>query len=189
MAQIKHLPSPRLLRRLIDYCPKTGAMVWEPRPVWMFKSFKRERATAAKIWNSRFANGPALSSRDRHGYPRGHIFGQMHRAHRVAWAIHYGEWPSDEVDHINGNRADNRIGNLRVVSKFKNMRNARRSKANKSGVTGVYRRGDTGKWVAKLMHNRRVVNLGEYDQFEDAVSARKAGERKFGFHPNHGRAA
>lgn len=64
---------------------------------------------------------------------------QRYKAHRVAWALHYGEWPKGAIDHINGDGADNRIANLRDVDTRTNQQNQRRAKSNNStGWLGVY---------------------------------------------------
>jgi hypothetical protein len=97
----------------------------------------------------------------------------------------YGDEPQD-IDHINGNRRDNRIANLRAVDRRENMRNARLRSNNTSGIVGVTFSRDRKKWVAQI-NDGKVRSLGRFDKFEDAVEARKAAERRAGFHPNHGR--
>ena len=70
-------------------------------------------------------------------------------AHRVAWAIYYGVWPTGMIDHINGDGLDNRICNLRDVTHKENARNSRRKATNKSGCSGVMRDKHKKKWVAQ----------------------------------------
>jgi len=84
---------------------------------------------------------------------------------------------NDVVDHINGNPLDNRKANLRICTSKENSRNARVGKNNKTGVTGV-RKMKSGKYHARICVDRKEVNLGFYDKFEDAVKARKIGEKK-----------
>jgi hypothetical protein len=108
-------------------------------------------------------------------------------AHRAAWAIHYGEFPSGSIDHINGNKLDNRIANLRDVTSAENARNSAMSRANKSGVTGVYLHKQTGKWCAQISAFGKHVGLGLFSTQSDAIIARKAAERVLGYHQNHGR--
>lgn len=109
-------------------------------------------------------------------------------AHRVAWALYHGEWPSGQIDHINGNRLDNRLANLRDVVNAENARNSAMTSRNTSGVNGVYLHKQTGKWCAQISAFGKTVGLGLFTEKRDAVIARKAAERVLGYHPNHGRA-
>jgi hypothetical protein len=108
--------------------------------------------------------------------------------HRVAWCLAKGAWPSGQIDHINGDRLDNRIANLRDVVSAENARNTAIGKANTSGVIGVYLHKQTGKWCAQINAFGRTVGLGLFREKSDAIIARKAAERVLGYHPNHGRA-
>jgi hypothetical protein len=118
----------------------------------------------------------------------GTFFGKKIKAHRAAWLLYYGEWPNDAIDHINGNPGDNRIANLRVVDQLTNQKNAKRPKNNTSGAVGLIILKGSGRWRAAIKVNYQEIHLGVFDRFEDAFRARKAAERKYGFHPNHGRA-
>jgi len=121
------------------------------------------------------------------GYRNGCIDGISLYAHRVAWALYFGEWPDGEIDHINHDHADNRICNLRSVTRAENLRNLPKMRHNTSGVTGVYRRKD--KWLAAIRVDRKLIRLGYFHSFNDAVAARELAERQYRFHPNHGRNA
>lgn len=110
-------------------------------------------------------------------------------AHRLAWAMVHGGWPEEPLDHINGDRTDNRIANLRAVPQKLNCRNCRISKNNRSGANGVYWSNGRRKWVAQIMVDYRTRYLGIFETIEAAIKARKAAEREAGFHPNHGRLA
>lgn len=109
-------------------------------------------------------------------------------AHRVAWALHYGEFPSGQIDHINGIRTDNRISNLRDVVNAENAKNLAMKSSNTSGVTGVYLHKQTGKWCAQINAFGKTIGLGLFTQKNEAIIARKAAERVLNYHPNHGRA-
>lgn len=183
----KRMPSARLLRRLIDYDPHTGEMRWKERPVWMFSDNKNGRRGNAATWNSRYAGKRAMGCENGNGYLVGPLLSKNYLAHRVAWAIYHGRAPNKKIDHQNGVRSDNRIENLRTVDDFANAQNMSLSKANRSGATGVSIAGN--QWVARIRANGRQYHLGLFTLFDDALAARKAAERKYGFHPNHGRHA
>jgi hypothetical protein len=114
---------------------------------------------------------------------------RLHRAHRIIWAIHYGQWPDGQIDHINHDRADNRIKNLRVVSHLDNHRNMSQFKNNTTGVPGVRFDARYSSWVARITVNYKGVHLGSYKTKEEAIAARKAAEIKYDFHEKHGEAA
>ncbi len=97
--------------------------------------------------------------------------------------------PSGEIDHINGDRTDNRICNLRDVTSAGNSCNRRRQDRNTSGVTGVAWDKRASRWQARIGLNGKQKYLGYFDSLDEAVAARKAAELELGFHPNHGRAA
>ncbi|MBL9070421.1 MAG: HNH endonuclease [Sphingopyxis sp.] len=175
-----------LLRELIAYDPATGVLVWLPRRLEHFAS---DRVRACGRWNARYANKPALTAVEQSGYLHGDMMGKRYKAHRVAWALHHGEWPSLQIDHINGDPADNRIENLRSVTAQINMQNQRLSSASTSGVTGVSWASHRNKWSAQIKVNGVKHHLGLFDSIGDAAAARKAADRRFGFHSNHGRAA
>lgn len=174
----KALPPIDLLRQLLRYEPDTGRLIWLPRDESLHSH--------AKQWNGRMAGKPAMTSPDAAGYLKGCIFNAAYMAHRVAWAIHYGKEPSEEIDHINGNKQDNRILNLRVVGRRDNMKNRLKQKNNQSGVTGVSWSGAADGWVSNIGVRGNQLHIGTYSKFEDAVKARKAAELRLGYHQNHG---
>ena len=168
--------SPAELQQLLRYEAETGKLYWLARE-------------GNKAFNGRFAGVEALTHTLNGGKAlQGRIHGLHFLAHRVAWALSYGHWPENQIDHINGNPLDNRIGNLRDVSSSQNARNRRLSKANKSGVPGVFWLKDRNRWWAKIRHGGRNISLGRFACKDDAVRARKRAEARFGYHPNHGRA-
>ncbi len=190
MAKIRsNCVSVDVLRTLISYNPETGSLVWLPRNSTHFSASSHSAEHQAAKWNSRWAGTPALAALEVFGYGHGDIMGKRYKAHRVAWALHHGEWPETGIDHINGNPADNRIENLRAVPHRENMRNQRLSSANKSGVIGVCWARHREKWSAQIKVNGRKVHLGLFSTVTAAAAARKAAEREYGFHANHGRSA
>lgn len=181
------LPSKEVLTQMLSYDRETGNLHWLHRPVDMFANSAHSAAHTCAKWNSRMAGKPALNSKHGAGYRHGAIFGVDALAHRVAWKIETGEEP-DQIDHIDGDRANNRFSNLRGVSSLENNRNAARHVDNISGHTGV-RETKSGKWQAYITVDYREVMLGTYIEIDDAMAVRKDAERKYGFHENHGRVA
>ncbi len=108
--------------------------------------------------------------------------GKKYPAHKLIFRYHGNKIPQGYVvDHINRNKSDNRIQNLRTVPVNKNSRNSRVKSNNKYNVTGVSWEKRTNKWHAQIMLNGRNKGLGRYKSFDDAVIARYHGEVRYGF--------
>lgn len=118
------------------------------------------------------------------GYIRIAVGGKEHQAHRVAWFLSYGSWPQGEIDHINGDRADNRLVNLRDVTACQNRMNQRQRSDNSSGITGV--RLQRGRWQASICVRGQRQHLGTFQSREAAAAARLEAQRRYAFGPNHG---
>lgn len=162
----KPLPSPEVLRQLLSYDPETGKLFWKERPATMFPSRRY-----AKVWNDRYANSPACFSLHTSGYFYGCIWKTKVYAHRLAWAIYYGDWPNGIIDHHNGDPGDNRIHNLRIATSSQNGFNRSAQKNSKSGIKGVSWRGDTRKWRAAISSRGEFHLLGHFDSQEEAKKA------------------
>lgn len=169
-----------LVVRLVDYNPVTGLFVWNHRPRDLFKTLN-----AFASWNTRYAGKLCFNSIDADGCYRGMIFKRTIKAHRLAWFIMTGEWP-EIIDHDNGCRTDNRFINLKSVDVTQNARNLGLAVNNTSTVTGVNFVRSNRKWNARIRHNGERLNLGYFDDFQDAVRARKCAEQQYGYHVNHG---
>jgi hypothetical protein len=167
-----------ILYNLLAYDADTGIFTWKTRCIDPSKSENHQ-----KRWNIRFAGKQA--GWNNRGYISITLFNKTHRAHRIAWAMHYGVWPTQLIDHINGDSSDNRIVNLRQTTQSENMRNRRKSTKNTSGYVGVYKRG--AKWWARISVDSKYISLGMYDTVEQAAQARKQAEIDHGYHENHGR--
>lgn len=97
----------------------------------------------------------------------------------------YGKWPAKQIDHINRDRLDNRIANLREATDAENRQNMGLSVTNKSGVTGVTWDKQRKKWFAKITHNYKQIPLGRFDNIKDAENAYvEAKKRLHTFEPN-----
>mgnify|MGYP000368519610 CR=1 FL=1 len=114
------------------------------------------------------------------------IDGKNYSEHRLVWLYHIGEFPKNQIDHINQIKYDNRIENLREVSHIENHKNQPLRKDNTSGFVGVYWYRKTKKWMAGVQVHGKSINLGYFNKIEDAVKAREKASMKYGFHKNHG---
>lgn len=155
------------LKELVSYDPLTG-------------EFRR----LASYWTSSI--GKVAGGIHSQGYVYIRVDGTQYLAHRLAVLYVTGEWPTHEVDHINGRRADNRWENLRCVTKSKNQRNKKRYANNTSGVMGVHWVEHCQAWQARIQVCGSRRNLGLFDDPNDAIAARKRAEHSLGFGPTHG---
>lgn len=153
------------LRASLKYDPETG-------------EFYRVRGTRGH------AAGKA-GSIGSNGYIVVGLKGRPRLAHRLAWLYMKEEWPEMQIDHINGDKTDNRWENLRQVDSFQNHKNKKRLKSNTSGVSGVCLK--RRKWEANIRPDNKYIHLGVFEDWFEAVCARKSAEVKFNFHTNHGR--
>ena len=91
------------------------------------------------------------------------------------------------IDHINGKRSDNRIENLRAVTKPENFRNMCLRSDNKSGCPGVTFHKASNLWHARITVDKKIISLGYFKKHEEAIEARLKANKCYGFHENHGR--
>lgn len=182
----KPLPTHEMLRKALRCCPDAGKLWWRVRPLSTFEDGAYSAERLCKTWNAQWAGKEALTGNHGNGYKSGGLNGRTIYAHRAIWALIHGEWPG-EIDHINGDRSDNRLINLRIVTRLENTRNARMARNNSSGVTGVCWDATKKKWAAYIGSGENRTNLGNFKRFDNAVAARKQAERRLGYHPNHGR--
>jgi len=118
--------------------------------------------------------------------PRGYIIvsvdSQRYMAHRLAWLYVYGQMPATDLDHINNVKNDNRIANLRLVTRKQNMQNVLFHKHNTSGFKGVSWHVPRGKWRAYIFCDYRQIHLGLFDTKEAAAAARVDAEKVYHSH-------
>ena len=184
----KPLPPQEHLNRLLRYDPETGKLFWKVRTPDLFSEGRHTAAHTCAKWNATFAGKEAFTAQHPAGYRHSNILGRGLLAHRVIWKMVTGD-DANEVDHIDGVRSNNRWSNLRNVTTGDNRKNAARAIDNASGATGVRWSSSCSKWQAFITVDYRPIMLGTFDNFDDAVAARKAAERKHQFHENHGRNA
>lgn len=167
--------------RMVCYSPNSGEFIWKSKP---------QNEPDSQRWNTRYA-GKFCGTYDDKGYLRilVQIDGKKRkiRAHRLAWFIVHGVLPSGEIDHINQDKADNRISNLRDVPKELNQRNGTRKRNNTSGVPGVTWHKQRGKWCAQASLGGKHYHIGLYDNIMEAEAATRKFRAEHGFTENHGR--
>jgi len=170
----------KALASAVSYDPDTGVLKWLPRD---------GVDSETKRWNSRLS-GLECGFIGRKGYRLvGFVYGSKYhslKAHRLAWLIVHGCLPCGEIDHINRNRADNRIANLRDVHPCINQRNSSMRVDNTSGITGVNWRKKDQKWRAAVCINGKMHHIGLFSCIDKAADAVKEFRAKHGFTDSHG---
>ncbi len=161
------------LAKVLSYDPETGE----------FRNKVKRSANALK--------GEIAGNVSKIGYVRIWANGKSHYAHVLAFLFMKGRYPlpGHQVDHVNHDRADNRWNNLREVKRIDNQRNKRLQKNNKTGINGLYWSERDKTWSVRIVVKKQDINLGSFKGKFEACCARKSAEKKYGFHPNHGRDA
>lgn len=147
------------LRAAMDYNPRTGKFTW------------RYRQGLRPCVNSARAGTTAGTVQAR-GYIVIGINGRARLAHRLAFLYMTNSWPPAHVDHINGNRRDNRWVNLRPVTQAENNLNKQAPTHSKTGVKGIHWHKAARKWQAQIVKDGTTHYLGLFHTFEDAQAAR-----------------
>jgi hypothetical protein len=127
--------------------------------------------------------GDVAGSINKVGYKVTRVDWALYLNHRLVWLWHFGYFPEHDLDHIDRNRLNNRVENLREVNQTCNMRNAKLFNNNSSGITGVYWYKPGNKWSAKISVAYKNVHLGYFQTKLEAAQARWKAEVKYGF-PN-----
>lgn len=137
--------------------------------------------------NGKYPVGRKVGYVDVRGYVRTKLGSKMTFAHRIIWEMHFGPVPKGlELDHINGDKADNRIENLRLVNRYLNCKNAKMRADNKSGVTGVCVK-KNGSFVVQIQANNERISRTFRDRVEAEKYARKVYESIPEFTERHGK--
>lgn len=164
--------SPTQLKKLLTYDRQTGQLTW------------RERKNLPE-WNGKHA-GKIAGYTHSEGYVGVGIAGKLYLAHRIAWAIAHNKWPTHQLDHINGNRSDNRLCNLREADYSLNAKNSSKHAKNTSGVSGVSWHAKAKKWHAEVCVDKVKHRLGLFHSLTDAAQVVQDFRRRHGFTERHG---
>lgn len=158
MTKTKKALTQEEVREQLDYDPETGELRW-------------------KDWKKGRKMGRAVGTRRRDGYLVININGKLYATHRVIWLWWHGYFPENEIDHIDRDKLNNRLSNLREVSRTCNSRNCGVSSNNKSGVTGIHWDVRCEKWFSVIMVAHKHKFLGLHTEFTEAVAHRLAAEQ------------
>lgn len=150
------------LHKKLHYDPETGIFTWR------FSTGGARRGSVAGGVNGE-------------GYWQIWFDGRNHQAHRLAWFYMTGAWPSEEVDHKDGVRDNNRWGNLREASKAQNAQNRKTPITNRSGFIGADLHAASGLWRSQIQVSGRKIHLGTFQTAEEASAAYLAAKREL--HP------
>ena len=150
------------LAAVLNYEPTTGVFTW-------------------KVRSGRAVPGMVAGTPHNRGYWQINVLGKVYLAHRLAWFVARGEWPVGDIDHINGDKQDNRIANLRTATRSQNMANKGANRNNTSGYKGVWFFKRTGRWMAGYRKDGKRIHVGYFDTAEEAAAAHRASyEKAFG---------
>lgn len=141
--------------------------------------------TRAVDCGSRFKAGTESGTLS-NGYRQIQVDGKLYRAHRLAFLYMLGEYPKNDVDHIDGDRDNNKWSNLRPATRAENLRNAKIKNTNKSGFNGVCWSKSRSKWEVHVTVDCVHIFLGEFHCKLDAIAARIRANKKYNFSPRHG---
>ena len=151
------------LKELLHYDPDTGIFTW---------CCRKQGVTL----------GNRVGYLTREGYLRITLKQKHYLTHRLAWLYMYGGWPSLSLDHVNRNRIDNRIDNLREVTFYQNGQNSNLSSANTSGFKGVSWYARDKSWEVQIAFNGMRKFIGRFTDINVAISARKQAEEQYHSH-------
>lgn len=148
------------IKELLDYDEDLGIFTWKVST------------------NKKVEVGDIAGSGKQGDYIRVRIDGTLHQCHRLAWLYKYGEFPKGEIDHIDRDKSNNAIWNLRDTDRSTNAYNRDLQSNNKSGVKGVRQIADN-KWRAYIGYKGKTIQLGHFECFELALEARREAEQKY----------
>lgn len=161
-----------LLRKYLSPDFDFGILIWKHRAESDFQNVTSSRGPSwyCNVWNAKNAGNEALASINSNGYKAGSFFGRSLLAHRVIWAMYRDKWPGTHLDHIDGNRSNNKIENLREVTQAQNALNAKAS-GSSSKYKGVSFCNRSQRWVVYCQVNKKSKFGGYFDNEIDAAIA------------------
>lgn len=130
--------------------------------------------------------GDIVGCADKKGYLLAGVDGKTSKVHRIIWMLTYGYWPNI-IDHIDGDKTNNAISNLRDVTNALNLKNSKRQTNNKSGLSGVFWNERKNKWLAYIGSKKTRIYLGTYSTIFEAAAVRISAQNKMGYTQKHGR--
>lgn len=168
------------LRKAFYYCKDSGLF-------WKEITYKKHNPFPCSTQKPRCVVVGSVRDRADSGYVTIRVGGRYYTAARLAWLYTYGEDPKYLIDHINGDRADNRLCNLREATPAENARNRKRDVRNKTGYKGVNWCAVTKGWRIYVNDSTGYRHRETFERIEDAVAWAKAKrEELHGEFANHG---
>jgi hypothetical protein len=156
--------SQKELLNIFEYDPFSGILKW-------------------KISRSNMIKGSVVGCMHQSGYKILTLQSKSYRLHRIIWIMLFGNIPNGfYIDHINGNKIDNRLENLRLATNNQNQQNRPAPKNNSSGYRGVTWHKQMKQWMARICHNNKRTTIGFFDTAEDAYEAYKKEAKKLFTH-------
>jgi hypothetical protein len=153
------------IKNVLFYDKETGLFMWKS-------------TVSPKGVKGSFA-GSVATNKNGCKYLRIGYKGETHLAHRLAWLIVYGEFPANQIDHIDGDGLNNKISNLRTADVFQQAQNRGMHKSNRSGAKGISWKSNRNKWQAQIEFNGVAKYLGSFDTKEEAASAYAEAAKKY----------
>lgn len=163
-----------------------GTLTWKSRPLHHFKTEREQRLVNTRCAGKLAGGERKRSSGSSYFYAK---FNQKYEAvHRIVLMMHGINIPAGmQVDHINQNKHDNRIENLRVVTPSANCMNQRKPTHNTSGCMGVIWRPSRNKWMVKFVVNGKLKTFGHYSDKSEAIKRRNEVCKELGISELHGK--
>lgn len=168
------------IKAVLDYDPASGFFRWKPRTPDMFSDGNVGAKGNCASFNKKYA-GQIANSAHIKGYTTVRVFRRSYLCHRLAWLFMTGEWPTHEIDHINGDRGDNRFENLREATALENHQNLKFRSTNTSGLVGAFLDKRDGRRAARICVARKYISLGRFDTAHEAHEAYLAAKAQY--HP------
>lgn len=158
-------------RYLFNYDSKNGNLIW--------KNITSNRASVGRNVGNKYGQ--------RIKYIQTSVDCKKFLVHRLVWLWHNKKMPKWEIGHIDGDSLNNRIENLGDITSTQNNMNLSKRSDNSSGFTGVSMHNGAKKWVVQIQIDGNNKYFGLFEKLSDAIKKRKEINKKYGFHPNHGR--